>query len=420
MTPQQHQELIKARISGSYSTATQRLSEEELGQAVSSHLEKGGKPAFIGEERNFGGKPYIKTSQGWRPKGHPVNSVAHSAIPKTTGTKEKEWWSKYADLKLNAYPLGVPQDQVKVNTDGDIHSHAVMTWKDPKTGMVKNAYTKEFLSRNADVKWQRISKVTDKKISTIKDKSLKILTGKLDAASKDAAAIVAIIAHTGLRRGNKGREAITGNKGVSTLSPENVTVKGDTISFDFIGKSYKENTATIKNKELAAYIAQKKAAGGEYLFETTDSRIDLIFDQVGGKGLKIKDMRTYVACDLAKGILYNDKDTPPPIPSGLTKAQTVKLVQDKLKSVYQQVSDRLNNTPTMTKTSYIHPNIIDSWLMKLDLGFEIKKGMGPDEELVEPTMEELFAQYPPTSEIVEIHPADEEECDEYNNTFEDE
>lgn len=58
--------------------------QDYLNKAEEAELEKGGKKAFIGEKREFGGRMYIKTTQGWKFFG------------KGTGTKAKDHHEKHA------------------------------------------------------------------------------------------------------------------------------------------------------------------------------------------------------------------------------------------------------------------------------------------------------------------------------------
>jgi DNA topoisomerase-1 len=347
-----------------------------------------------------------------------VNKESGQEVKKETVKKEPakaEWWDRFKSYGLNAYPIGVSEDQVRVNEIGDTDAHAILVWKDPKTGAIKNAYTKEFLRRNAEKKWQRISQITDKQVRTIKKNAEKVVASSNDK-DKDAALIIAIIAETGLRRGEKGKFAKTGNRGVSTLAPDSIKIEGDIISFSFVGKSYQDNTAQIKSKSLASSLKelQNQRAGEEFLFDTTDSTIDSVFDQVGGKGLKIKDMRTYVATDLARKILFDDQDTPPPLPEGLSVTKQKKLIQDKLKNCYVAVSQRLNNTPMMAKTSYIHPQVIDSWIRQLGVSFEVKKAQGEEAQEYNETLEEIKSAHAPFNGEITIDEDDEENCDYFD------
>lgn len=301
-------------------------------------------------------------------KGH-----ATGPRPKKDPNAPKPWWSHMTKYKLNAYPVNIPEDQVKVNLDGDINSHAVMQWKSPKTGETVSAYTQEFLKKNAELKWKRLMKIKPKDIQHIHDTANKILSSsKADDKLKQSAAIISIIAHTGLRIGSVTGFGKTGNRGVMTLSSENISISGDTIKFNFVGKSYQENEAEIHDLDLAKYLTAKKLEkqNSPFLFTVQKSYIDKVYDQyMKMEKFKIKDLRTYVANKAAKDLLYKDPTSPPPLPKNPKEIKNV--VKEKLKGVFEKVAEVLNNTPSMARTSYIHPKIIHDWLTEIGVKAEV-------------------------------------------------
>lgn len=309
-------------------------------------------------------------------KGH-----ATGPRPKKDPNAPKAWWADFTKYKLNAYPVNIPQDQVKVNLSGDVNSHVVLQWKHPKTGKVISAYTQEFLKRNAEVKWKRITKIKPKDIKHIHDTANQILNNpSADDRLKQAAAIISIISHTGLRVGStKGFDA-TGNRGVSTLSAENIKISGNNIKFNFVGKSYQDNEAEIYDPSLAKYLTTKKVErqNSPFLFSIPKNYIDEVYDQyMKMEAFKIKDLRTYVATSVAKKMLYDDPATPPPLPSNPKEIKTA--VKNKLKDIFEKVSQILNNTPAMARTSYIHPKVINTWLAEIGVKPEY---VGYNEELI--------------------------------------
>ena len=269
---------------------------------------------------------------------------------------------KYGKLKLNAFPPeGVDVKSVKVNVEGNIHTHAVLQWKDPKSGRTVSSYTQKFMAKNAKIKWKRIQKIKSGDIEKVNEKATKLLKNR-DPKVRDAGAILSIISQTGLRPGSALGFDDTGNRGVSTLSAENIKIKGDKIILNFVGKSYKPNNAEIKDKVLAEYLTKRmnERKSENFLFDSTVGQLSSVFGKISKKGMKIKDMRTFAATKMAKKILETDKTPPPPLPESPTAIK--KAVQAKLKIVYEQVSQRLNNTPAMAKSSYIHPKVIEQWL----------------------------------------------------------
>jgi DNA topoisomerase I len=287
-----------------------------------------------------------------------------------------------------------------------------LQWKDPKSGAMKSAYTPEFLQRNADKKWERIGTLSSEAVGKIKQQSNKLIKNGKTESAKAAGAIIYIISETGLRRGDKAKFEITGNRGVSTLAPENVIIKGNRVSFNFTGKSYQENTASVNNAELAKYLTQLKQdrAGEKFLFPTSDGTIDTTFDSVGGAGLKLKDLRTYVATDTAKKILFDDPGEPPPLPTDISITKKKKLIKDKLAKCYELVSQKLNNTPAMAKSAYVHPLVVTKWLESIGANFEITKGIV---QLSDITLDQLIKQFPVKKNIGKLDEASEEMCDIY-------
>lgn len=305
-----------------------------------------------------------------------INSRSHKPkVEKRAKGSPNPFIKKYGKLKLNAFPQDdVKEEDVKVNLSGDIHSHAVLSWRDPKTGRMVNSYTSKFLKRNAKIKWARVKKLDDFKVHSIMNKTTELLNNKNKIIS-DSAAIINIISKTGLRIGDHENYKMTKNRGVMTLSSDNVKIEGDLIKLNFLGKSYQENNAEIKDEKLANYLKKRveENSGKEFLFETDYHEVNKIFDKFAGKKFKIKDLRTYTATKMAADILKNDKTPPPPLPDG--KGKIKKAIKDKLKNVFTIVSQKLNNTPGMAKSSYVHPEVIKNFLKTLGVEEEVMQAV---------------------------------------------
>ena len=395
------------------STSTEQLTKvastahnEEIRVAAKKELQRRATEEDLGEdEKEAATEPKVK-----------------QAKPKKE--KEEQFWDKYKFPSLNGYPMNIPEDQVKVNTTGDINSHAVMTWKDPKSGKTCYSYTREFMERNAQNKWKRIANINQARVDTIRDSALALLDSE-DPTVQEAGAIISIMVHSGLRPGDKEQFKKTGNRGISTLAAENIKIKGDTINLAFKGKSYVDNVSDFKDAKLAKYLAEKmkEGKGKQFLFDIDKDALTKAFkDDMGGKGMKLKDMRTYVATALAGKILFEDSETPPPLPEGMSKTELKTLVQTKLKHVFETVSTKLNNTPAMAKSSYVHPNIIHDWLNKL--GPEAHQFYkADDDDFEEEESEGKFYDFDldqlkeedkaPKGKMAPLNEEDEDNCDEY-------
>ena len=331
------------------------ISEDTYNKLLKSIIEKA-KKSVIGEVHTWAnGEKYQKTSKGW------VNLKTGKNRSSEIAEVDKKWLDKYKSLNLNRLPLGIKENDVEVGGDS---VNWALRWVDPVSGKKVSAYPEKFLKENSMKKWDRIKNISPKDIEDIKSKSLDLLKSNSDK-EKQIGAILTIISNTGLRIGSRNGFLRTQNRGVTTLNSDNIKINNDVVGLEFIGKSYQNNTATIKSKELSKFLSEikDKKSGENFVFDVKDSDIREYFHKNINKDLKIKDLRTYIATDLAKNILKNDKTQPPPVDGKVNKKQ----LQQKLMRVFKEVSNKLNNTPTMAKTSYVHPEVIDNWLLSIGI-----------------------------------------------------
>lgn len=287
---------------------------------------------------------------------------------KETKKEEAEaWWKKYTKYKLSAYPVNIPQKDVTVDFSGDIDSHPVMTWNSPKTGKKVYSYTKVRMDAQKEQKYARLESLSDEEVEHIKAKCHDdIVSHSTDEKTKEAAAVIFIIAQTGLRPGSREGFLKTENRGVITLSKDNIKIHGDKITMNFIGKSYKDNTAEITDGALAHYLENRIKHNKDFIFDISKEIVENYYkNTLNMKKFKIKDLRTYTAGNAARWFLENDPTSPPPIPE--KSSDIKKVVKSKLKKAFEYVSKKLNNSPAMAKNSYVNPAIITDWLDELGI-----------------------------------------------------
>ncbi|HPI18751.1 MAG TPA: NUDIX domain-containing protein [Candidatus Kapabacteria bacterium] len=357
--------------------------EEYAKQTKTSDLEKYIKKPNSDEKLKNIAKEEIQKRKDGKSKEPTKTSGNKEERPKVEKPKRKE---KFYDGLVKKYKLSrTPKDYVKkedvIIDETDPENHWVMRWTEinERTGKPKvmTSYSQSFLDKNKEKKFERIRKIKPAQIELVKKQAVKMIDNE-DSSIAQSSAIIAIIAHTGLRPGDRKGFLDTGNRGVSTLGASNILIDGDEIRFDFTGKSYKENKAFIKDAKLAEYLdkLKKEKMGEEFIFDVSKSKIVNVFhNKLNFKGFKLKDMRTYVACDVAKNILFTDKTPPPPLSN--TKTAIKKEITTKIRKVCEIVAEKLNNTPTMAKSSYIDPKVFDAWLF----------GLGVQPELIQKAMD---------------------------------
>lgn len=315
-----------------------------------------GKPTEDKKTKKEGGKPKPERKAQWYDK----------------------WTSKYG--QLTKLPIGIDEKDVIVN-ESDPLRKPLLSWRDPKSKKVVYGYTKAFMERNKIEKEKRIARIDPEQIKKAREKALSFMDHK-DPAKAETAAVIYIMATTGLRVGNRFAYEVTGNRGVSTLSPESIEVKGEKVSFNFTGKSFHENVSSVTSKKLSDFMKKLKVErkGQEFLFNVGRQQLVNVFEKdMKLKGFKLKDLRTHIAAEVSKDILYNDPMPPPPLIKGDVKTQK-KQIQKKLNVVYERVSQKLCNSPAMAKNSYVPSFIIEEWLVDIGVSKDFMKAEGVEEE----------------------------------------
>jgi DNA topoisomerase IB len=283
---------------------------------------------------------------------------------------------KLKTLNLTALPAGVDWKKVKINLKGNLNDHAILEWVNPY-GNRKFAYTKEHSDEAHVKKEERISRLFPNR-----NKFREAF--KEDAMNGNEEAMVCyILSTTGLRRGKINSFKGTGNRGINTLSYNNIEIDDSKIKFDFIGKSSKHNTGVLKDKEFAAalskYIHEKEKTDGKtfdtryfdkkekvyktretetnFVFGLPDEKIDNYFHSVCGQDFTVKDFRTIVAKE--RYAKETAKYTKPP--KEMPKVERQKIIEKLNKEAIEAVAKYLNNTPAMARDSYIGVETIEKW-----------------------------------------------------------
>jgi len=294
-------------------------------------------------------------------------------------------------LEPSKYPAPeIDPSTVRVDLTGDLDSKALLIWKDPK-GRDQRAYTPEFHRRTAAKKWERVKKL-DTRFDMAKEAIKAVMQDdKRDDNDRDAAAVLSIITETGLRPGRVAHLKKSGNRGISTLAAENITIDGDTVKLKFIGKSTKENNAEFTDPDLAKYLKKRLEgkSGSDLAFDVGDKDLSPIMDESGLSDFHPKDFRTLLATRKGAEALAGLEAPPPPLPENEKKAK--RLIKKKVKEASQKVADFINNTAAMAQKAYISPAIIESYVTRVGGNMNMLGAAAS-------TVSQVVAKGPPTAE----------------------
>ena len=153
-----------------------------------------------------------------------------------------------------------------------------------------------------------------------------------------------------------------GSFGLTTLERQHVRKQGKVLVFCFVGKSGVEHRVEIDDAATveALDVMRRRRGGGDRLLAWKDGRHwkDLSSSDVNdyirtcfGIDATAKDFRTWHATVIAASALA-ETDEP-----GQTKASRKRAVSAAMK----EVSEFLGNTPTLARTSYVDPRVVEAY-----------------------------------------------------------
>jgi len=359
-----------------------------LSAAVNAHselnksiLSKGGLPIGTVHQWDDGESHKKVGDNEWVPvttPGHPEHPIdetgAHlpDAVPiEGESPVTNPYQAKFSQygIAMGFPPADIPPNEVNFNLSGDIHSHWVIRHISPKTGKPTYAYTEEYHFRNSQQKWSRISLMTDTMMKKLGATLRKGLSEKNPEDKRQAALAAYVVMRTGIRPGD--RYAPKDSKetfGLTTLKKSDITIDGDNIRMEFIGKKKVRNITEVKDKKIA--IALKRLLKGKKdnddVFDKTHRKHINRYLESSGCKHTLKDFRSRYATKLAARLL-DDPEMGPPPPISKKGKLLLGNVKTKANIVAAAVARALNNTLPVAKSSYIHPNVWKAWAVSLSI-----------------------------------------------------
>jgi DNA topoisomerase-1 len=255
-------------------------------------------------------------------------------------------------------------------------------------GRQQTIYNPRFRAKQEKLKFDRILRFAEA-LPKLRRQIYKDLNRKRLRKDKVLACIVKLIDEDYFRVGNERYAVENKSYGITTLRSKHLDISGDTVTFDFIGKSGKEHIKQISDKQIARIVKQLDELPGYEIFRYQDEKgamHDIASSDVNnyikthmGEEFTAKDFRTWGGTLLATTELlaadYTDN-----------KKQQQKMVT----TVVKHVAERLGNTPAIAKNSYIDPRVISAYVDRPQLqtvkqamlNMQPKKYLSVDEQCV--------------------------------------
>ena len=196
------------------------------------------------------------------------------------------------------------------------------------------------------------------------------------------AAVVKLLETTLIRIGNSRYAKLNKSYGLSTLRSKHVSETENGLAFDFVGKSAKAHHIELQDERLIDIVQSCSELPGYQIFKYLDDngdkrvvdssdvneylRLHLCEDSKAASDCtsrlySAKDFRTWMASVLAASYLYDE------LQNGngeaiLASAPDSKLRQTLVTEMVKDVAEELGNTPSVCRSSYINPIIIEKLL----------------------------------------------------------
>lgn len=150
--------------------------------------------------------------------------------------------------------------------------------------------------------------------------------------------------------------------GLTTLRHKHLTIDKDEIIFNYNGKSGQEQEKHIVDEKLAKIIAQIDDMPGYEIFKYLDENNNIVkvksddlneyIREVMGEEFSAKDFRTWAGTMIAAIALDE---------LGIVDKKDQKTLDNNIREAVNRVSERLGNTPSVARGSYIDPRIIEDY-----------------------------------------------------------
>lgn len=251
-----------------------------------------------------------------------------------------------AALKAIVIPLPPAWQRVRINLMPGAALQA--TGVDAK-GRVQYRYSAASAAEGSAAKFARVSELNAKMPKLMQRSQSDMADASLSHRERATAAMVYLVTRTGFRPGSTtDTKADEQAYGASTLEKRHIGITGETVAFNFTGKSAVTITKKLRSKAMSTYLqgSMSSLKPEDTVFKSSAGSAMAYLKKHAGDQFKLKDLRTWNGTAVAREAL--SKESVPDTAKAL-KAQQLR--------ISQIVAAHLGNTPTVALKHYIDPSV---------------------------------------------------------------
>lgn len=252
------------------------------------------------------------------------------------------------DVRARILGLGIPPAWTDVWISPHANGHLQATGRDAK-GRKQYRYHTDWSQARSETKYANLAGFGEGLADLRRWISAHLRPDQAGSRDFAIAAVLALIDRSSIRVGNEAYTRENGSFGATTLKPAHVEVEGSHIRLAFTAKGGKQVERQLTGRKLARVLHQLSDLPGGDLFTWLDDEGDpcvvtseMVNDTIRavvGDAHSAKTFRTWNGTHAAFEAAFDNG----PI---------------SIKSLSEAASLRLQNTPTICRNSYIHPDVI--------------------------------------------------------------
>ncbi len=278
---------------------------------------------------------------------------------KTIKDKEIKDW-----IKSLVIPPAWEEVEISVNRKKDL----LVTGRDEKNRK-QYIYSAKHTERQNAKKFDRIIDFADQ-LEKMRRVTGQHLRKKTLNREKVLATMVRLLESAFFRPGSESYSKENATYGLTTMRHKHLKIEGDEMIFSYNGKSGQDQEKHVVDKKLAKIVQEIDDLPGYEIFKYLDEDNNIVdvksddlnayIHEVMGDDFSAKDFRTWAGTMIAAIALDE---------LGVVDKEDQKILDKNVKEAVNRVSERLGNTPSVARSSYIDPRIIDDYMQGRTLQF---------------------------------------------------
>jgi DNA topoisomerase-1 len=265
-----------------------------------------------------------------------------------------------ADKKKRLNSLAIPPAWTDVWICPDPDGHIQATARDAR-GRKQYRYHSSYREARDRSKFRHMLEFSEI-LPLLRERVVRDLHGDALDRNQLLATVIRLLDRTLIRVGNDEYARENKSFGLTTLRRRHVQMSGDSIRFSFRGKSGVEHNVAITDRRLARIIQRCQELPGQEMFQyldadgkrqaVTSDDVNEHLREITGRDVTAKDFRTWGGTMHAAMAL-----------ASMGVAASRREADRNVISALDIVCERLGNTRTVCRKYYVHPALINAYLM---------------------------------------------------------